>query len=68
MTTIQLKRFALFRGLDYYPEGGWDDLHDTYSSLEEALEAVKKERFDDSYHWWHVVDLATQVKVKRSET
>lgn len=63
MNTIKLKRFALFGGMEYEMVGGWNDLESTHDSLEEAIAAAQKE-FNERWHWWHIVDLVTQVKVK----
>ncbi len=50
------KRFALFHGEFYYPNGGWDDLKGFYDDPNEAKRnAPKKEG-----HWWHIVDLETR--------
>lgn len=53
-----IRRFLLFGGDLYYPEGGWDDLHGSYSSFEEARIAEKKENFG----WAHIIDTKEWVR------
>jgi len=51
-----MKRFLLFYGQNYYPDGGWRDYIGAYDSLEEA-----QRRLIGSYHYdWHqIVDTTT---------
>ena len=66
-----MKRFLVFAGDSYYPDGGWDDLIETTNSFEEALEIV--EVFGSSksiytYWWAHVVDSETGlIEVRREK-
>lgn len=59
IATPKLKRYALFSGDYYYPTGGWDDLVDTFDTLEEALAAHTVEE----YTWFHVIDLTSGEEV-----
>lgn len=54
-----MKRYALFSGDYYYPNGGWDDFKGTFDTINEALAAHTVEE----YSWFHVVDLTTGEKV-----
>lgn len=65
-----MKRYALFAGRTYYPEGGWDDLVDTFDSADEAWERVRRDNRTavarhalPPYQWHHVVDLTTGERV-----
>jgi hypothetical protein len=46
-----VKRFAVFSGDQYYPDGGWGDFKSSHDTLDEAKS--EKTRGD----WWHIVDL-----------
>ena len=46
------KRFFLFSGEAYYPEGGWHDFIGSFETLEKAKEYAMEHRWD----WAHVVD------------
>lgn len=55
------KPFALFIGDDYYPSGGFLDLHSMHANLDQAndvLDALGVR--NESLKWWHVVDLRIQ--------
>jgi len=59
-----MKRFALFGGDHYYPEGGWDDFIWTFATLEEARAAGKRLSSKAEYYqidWYQVVDLQSGV-------
>lgn len=48
-----LRRYLLFAGYRYYPQGGMDDLvqdFDTYDELEEYVEGMDEE-------WYNVLDM-----------
>lgn len=53
------KKYLVFAGHNYYPSGGWDDFISSHSSLDEAIDAAKKEKEMEAYDWWHVVDFET---------
>jgi hypothetical protein len=61
-----VKRYLLFAGDSYYPQGGWDDLQDSFDTSQEAIEAAK---IGDSmvvkagYDWWHIIDSETMTRV-----
>lgn len=65
-----MKRFLVFAGQNYYPQGGWDDFHGSYDTLEEAEEAACN-AVSHALHGWqaedwsHIVD--TEIgKIARS--
>jgi hypothetical protein len=53
-----MKRYLMFAGQNYYPEGGWFDCRGKFDTLEEAVEAAKETIPGDKqrWEWWHVVD------------
>jgi hypothetical protein len=56
--------FALFAGRNYYPSGGWDDLINTYPTLEEAQDA--RNALDNYYYdWWQIVDMSEGMMVEQ---
>ncbi len=66
--------FLLFAGYDYYPSGGWRDLHSKHDSLEEAgiaghayIVNESGEDADNEYYWFHVVDAESQKVVAVEE-
>lgn len=48
-----MKRFVLFAGNDYYPQGGWDDMKGDFDTAEEAKQAS----FPPRDNWHQIVDL-----------
>lgn len=50
-----MKRYLLFAGVDYYPEGGFNDYVNSYSTYNEALEDAQK-LLSDGNQWWQIVD------------
>jgi hypothetical protein len=52
-----MKRFLLFAGDNYYPEGGWDDFINSFDTLEEV------ELNLGVCDWFHVVDSTTGEKI-----
>lgn len=46
------KKFWLFVGNDYCPDGGIRDLYDTYEYKDEAIEVVNELKY---YDWAHIV-------------
>lgn len=32
-----MKRYLLFKGVDYYPSGGWEDFKGDYDSVDEII-------------------------------
>jgi hypothetical protein len=58
----QKQRFAVFHGITYYPEGGWNDHGGTFDTLEQA-DAYAQTITDAN--WLHIVDLSTGLVVRR---
>lgn len=42
LTTKQYKKYILFCYETYHPEGGLNDIHNSYNTLEEAVEILEK--------------------------
>ncbi len=63
-----MKKYTLFVGSQYYPRGGWMDLHGEFDSVLEAESCVNDNpTFQDqeggmecNIEWAHVVDTTTQ--------
>ena len=51
-----MKRYLLFAGHDYYPNGGWSDFHNDFNDLEQAKEMALDLLSKHSYDWTQVVD------------
>jgi len=52
-----MRRYALFAGSNYYPEGGWHDRQGYFSSPDKALAwLASSPKFFD---WYHIIDLRT---------
>jgi len=55
-----MKRFLLFAGFQYYPEGGAKDLQDSFDTEEEAI--VEGNKLTDlsldytGYDWFNIID------------
>jgi hypothetical protein len=61
------KRFMLFAGSTYYPEGGWKDYIGSFDSILEATERlVQSKTYGDmlSFDWYHIVDTQLLERVK----
>lgn len=54
-----MKRFLLFVGSNYHPEGGWDDFFDDFDTIEEAENTA----FNFGFEWYHIVDSTTKKKI-----
>lgn len=48
--------YLLFRGVEFYPCGGWEDFVGVYKYLSDAKAAGEKNL--PPYGWWHVAELA----------
>lgn len=59
-----MERYLLFAGNMYYPYGGWNDLVDSYETIEDAVEFAKEKNFE----WWHVVDPSFGIVSNKEET
>lgn len=54
---VNMNNYLLFAGDIFYPVGGWGDFIGSYSTPEEAKEAVESLAI---INWWHIVDLETE--------
>jgi hypothetical protein len=54
-----MKRYLVFAGNAYYPEGGWDDLVFQSDSKRECQDFLN----DSHYDWWHVIDTLIPTKI-----
>lgn len=54
-----MKRFWLFSGDYYYPQGGMRDFIESFDTKEEAKELYLKIKTEWSYQWYHIFDLET---------
>ena len=57
-----MKRFALFAGSNYYPDGGFNDFRGSFDTSAEAVRAVAD--LKGLVDWWHVIDLTTGQRVE----
>ena len=55
---MALKRYLLFAGMQYYPEGGWSDFKGAFDSPEDARSFL-----DDDWDWFEIVDRTTGERV-----
>ena len=55
-----MKRYMLFAGWNYYPNGGWLDFGGSFETVEEAIQEAALL----AINWWHVVDKQTDGIVK----
>lgn len=55
-----IKRFLLFAGDTYYPNGGWGDFIASFETKEDAIEAERMARARNS--WSHLIDLENPPK------
>ncbi len=70
---MKAKRYMLFSGDNYYPQGGWDDHDGSFDTINEARELIKIEprrRSDGvlyliyiiderAFDWYQLIDLNT---------
>ncbi len=54
-----MKRYLLFAGDSYYPEGGWFDFKGDFDTVVDAIKSIALRDYD----WYHVVDSTTQKRV-----
>jgi hypothetical protein len=58
-----MKRFLVFAGDMYYPDGGWNDFRGAYDTLKEAKARVDEIKHNEEtcsgYDWAHIADTAT---------
>jgi hypothetical protein len=62
MKVFLMKRYFLFAGSVYYPDGGWSDFQGSFDSVKDAtdyalsnLEPYEKEDVG-RFNWYHVID------------
>lgn len=62
-----MKRYLVFIGDCYYPDGGMDDFEGDFDTLEEAkdfiTEKANKENFSWKITWAHIWDTETKSQV-----
>lgn len=58
-SAASVKRFAVFSGDQFYPNGGWDDYRSSHATLKEARGASAPG------DWRQIVDLTTGQIVKQ---
>ena len=54
------RRYLVFAGTFYYPEGGWNDFYKDTDSLDEAIKYCKyylEKEAPKGYGWCHIVDI-----------
>lgn len=54
-TARPIKKFLLFAGSNYYPDGGYNDFHGAYSSRAATMEALVALMSQQSIEWAHIV-------------
>jgi hypothetical protein len=52
---MTIKRYLVFAGPRYYPEGGWGDFRNAYDTLEEAI--AFSSLMPTADYWTHIIDL-----------
>jgi len=58
-----MKRYLLFTGNDYYPEGGWGDFGGDFDTIEE-IKHTEKYMVED---WYQIVDTETMLLVYETQ-
>ena len=56
------KRYWLFGGDAYYPNGGMNDFVGSFDEIEQAEECVKSEEYE--FDWHHIFDTQTGEKTE----
>lgn len=54
-----MKRYLVFAGSRYYPDGGWSDFKASFDTTDEAWKFAKEFCQESEYHWSHFVDTET---------
>lgn len=54
---MQIKRFVIFAGSQYYPTGGYADHKCSFDTFEEAEKQIKE--YKERYDWRQIWDLET---------
>jgi len=60
-----MKNYLAFFGSDYYPSGGMNDLLGDFDTLDDAIEAIQKEKSNSKYGdvWAHVFSIKDNKEV-----
>lgn len=58
-----LKRYLLFAGHNYYPNGGWSDFVCSFDSIEECQKHFDTDDSLYPFEWAQIVDVAEEVVV-----
>jgi hypothetical protein len=60
---IDMNRFFLFAGCDFYPQGGMHDFIGSFTTFGDAYAAAKAclAPGDDQCEWWHILDTETHM-------
>ena len=53
---MNLKRFLLFSGMNYYPAGGWEDFKASFDIKGDAMVSGDSFKNED---WFEIVDIQT---------
>ena len=61
-----LRRYLIFCGWFYYPEGGWDDFRKDTDSLDEAIRYCN-DLIEKGEDWCHIVDTHERKIIRRFE-
>lgn len=56
-----MRRYLVFAGMAYYPDGGWDDFKESFDTLSDCMDYLITHHCD----WAHIVDSHTGQMVKR---
>ena len=56
---MKTKRFLVFAGDNYYPNGGWHDFSESFDDMNTAVEFARNVR-TGNYDWSHVLDSERQ--------
>lgn len=54
-----MKRYLVFGGSRYYPEGGWEDFKGSFDTVDECVKPTDEDGESFWIDWWHVVDSQT---------
>lgn len=54
-----MKKYLLFYGDQYYPDGGWSDFKGDFDTTEECLKNVAKIKPD----WYEIVDIKKKILI-----
>ena len=64
-----MKKYLLFAGEDYYPEGGWNDFitdsDNIYSLVSDAKTLLKPSEKYVHYDWYHILSPDRKTLLKR---